>query len=67
MFKRIQKLKYEKYYKKNKTTYFYWEIKKGKRTGKLLSTNDLNKISQVLVYPQEKPDILNMENILFFC
>ena len=66
MFKRIRKLKYEKYYKKNKTTYFYWETKKGKRTGKLLSTNDLNKISQVLVYPQEKPDILNMENILFF-
>ena len=66
MFKRIRKLKYKLYYKKNKTTYFYWETKKGKRTGKLLSTNDLNKISQVIVYPQEKPDILNVENILYF-
>ena len=66
MFKRIRKLKYKLYYKKNKTTYFYWETKKGKRTGKLLSTNDLNKISQVFVYPQEKPDILNVENILYF-
>ncbi len=56
----------EPFYKKDKTTYFYWEIKKGKRTGKLLTTNDINKISEILVYPQKNPDILNIENILFY-
>ena len=31
-------------YKKNRTTYFYWKIKNGKKTGRLRKTNDLNKV-----------------------
>ncbi len=31
-------------YKKDRTTYFYWKIKNGKKTERLHKTNDLNKI-----------------------
>ncbi len=40
-------------YKKDRTTYFYWKIKKGRKTGRLFKTNNLNKVKAL-----ENQDIL---------
>lgn len=53
-------------YKENQTTYFYWEIKKNKRTGKLIKTTDINKIDKVINIPLDSSNKLSLENCLLF-
>lgn len=68
MFSFVKKFwqKKDDYFKKSETTYFYWELKNGKQTGRLLKTKDASKISKVQVVPQKSSNELSLANCIMF-
>lgn len=52
----------------NRKTWFYWEVKNGKRSGKLLKTNNIRNASKCIVIPPDKELVpLLLEECLYFC